>query len=117
MRNRLAILSVLLFVGNVFFTTAYSQIKKSYEFDFKEDILWLTNKEFKIFVSTKKGVYTLNNVQVLKTKNRPSIKLSPLGRELFSVGSFKISSFQVSDELNLINEINTDLNYEQWVSP
>ena len=63
MRNRLAILSVLLFAGNVFFTTAYSQIKKSYEFDFKEDILWLTNKEFKIFVSTKKGVYTLNNVQ------------------------------------------------------
>ena len=112
MRNRLAILSVLLFAGNVFFTTAYSQIKKSYEFDFKEDILWLTNKEFKIFVSTKKGVYTLNNVQVLKTKNRPSIKLSPLGRELFSVGSFKISSFQVSDELNLINEINTDLNYQ-----
>ena len=112
MINRLAILSVLLFAGNVFFTTAYSQIKKSYEFDFKEDILWLTNKEFKIFVSTKKGVYTLNNVQVLKTKNRPSIKLSPLGRELFSVGSFKISSFQVSDELNLINEINTDLNYQ-----
>ena len=112
MRNRLAILSVLLFAGNVFFTTAYSQIKKSYEFDFKEDILWLTNKEFKIFVSTKKGVYTLNNVQVLKTKNRPSIKLSPLGRELFSVGSFKISSFQVSDELNLINERNTDLNYQ-----
>ena len=89
----------------------------SYEFDFKEDILWLTNKEFKIFVSTKKGVYTLNNVQVLKTKNRPSIKLSPLGRELFSVGSFKISSFQVSDELNLINERNTDLNYHYVLHP
>ena len=38
MINRLAILSILLFAGNIFFATSYSQIKKSYEFDFKEDI-------------------------------------------------------------------------------
>ena len=63
------------------------------------------------FCFYQKSVYTLNNIQVLKTKNRPSIKLSPLGR-VFSVGSFKLSNFQVSDELNLVNGINTDLNYE-----
>ncbi len=108
MVKKLYLLSLLLFVGNIFFNESYCQIKKSYEFDFKQDILWLTNKEFKIFVSTKKGVYTLNNVQVIKGKDQSSIKLSPLGRELISIESDKISSFQVSDELNLIDKINFD---------
>ncbi len=106
-------LSFISFTGSIFFNNTYSQIKKAYEFDLKGDIIWLTNKEFKIFVSTKKGVFTLNNIQVINTKDQPPIKLSPLGRELISLGSNKISSFKVGDELVLNNEI--DFNYKQEV--
>tara|TARA_B110000238_G_scaffold112037_1_gene121729 strand:+ start:321 stop:3284 length:2964 start_codon:yes stop_codon:yes gene_type:complete len=87
----------------------FSQLKDAFNYDFGDNIINISSKEYSIYVQKEEGLFTVNNRTIYKSKKIKSFCISGLGNEILIVEETKIGLFKIEEQLKKVNEVKYDI--------